>query len=105
LAVIVRYTKRAIADLEEARAYIALDQPAATEAMALRIRSAIDGLRQFPERGRPGRLPGTRELVVPRTPFVVPYRVRARRVEILGILHGARAWPDSIGPDTDSGRE
>ena len=93
---IVRYTRRAIADFEEARAYIAFDQPAAAEAVALHIRAAINGLRQFPERGWPGRVPGTRELVAPRTPFVVPYRIRARRVEILAILHGARAWPDIV---------
>ena len=69
------------------------------------INVGIDGLRQFPERGQPGRVPGTRELVVPRSPFVVPYRVRGRRVEILGILHGARAWPDSIGLANDPDQE
>jgi len=95
---IVRYTRQAIADLDEARAYIALDRPAAARAMAARIRAAIEGLRQFPERGRPGRVPGTRELVVPGTPFIVPYRIKARRIEILGVLHGTRAWPDYLDP-------
>ena len=90
---IVRYARQAIADLEEARAYIAAERPETAEAMAQRIRSAIEGLRQSPERGRPGRVPGTRELVVARTPFVVPYRIAGREIQVLAVLHGARAWP------------
>ena len=90
---ILRYTRQALADLDHARAYVALDNPAAAVAMADRIRAALDGLRQFPERGRPGRVPGTRELVVPRTPFVVPYRIVGRELHVLAILHGRRAWP------------
>lgn len=90
---IVRYTRQALADLDAARDYIALDNPRAAAALATRLREAIDGLRQFPERGRPGRVPGTRELVVPRTPFVVPYRLASREIHVLAVLHGARAWP------------
>lgn len=90
---ILRYTRQALIDLEQARAFVALDSPGAAKALAARIRDAIDGLRQFPDRGRAGRVPGTRELVVPRTPFVVPYRVVGREVEVLGIMHGKRAWP------------
>ena len=98
---IVRYTRQAVADLDEARAYIALDRPRAAEAAAARIRQAVEGLRRFPERGRAGRVPGTRELVVPRTPFVVPYRIAGREIQVLAVLHGARAWPpedDGAGP-------
>ena len=90
---IVRCIKRAVADLDDARAYIALDRPRAAEAMARRLREAIDGLRQFPERGRPGRVPGTREPAVPRTPFVVPYPVGGQEVQVLTVLHGKRDWP------------
>lgn len=90
---IVRYTKLALADLRQAREYIALHNPHAAADIAARIRSAVDGLRQFPERGRPGRMPGTRELVVPRTPFVVPYRVVGQEIQVVAVLHGKRAWP------------
>lgn len=90
---IVRYTWQAVADLEEARAHIASERPEAAEAMARRIRDSIQGLRQFPERGRLGRVPGTRELVVPRSPFVVPYRIAGREIQVIAVLHGARAWP------------
>ncbi|HET6521471.1 MAG TPA: type II toxin-antitoxin system RelE/ParE family toxin, partial [Geminicoccaceae bacterium] len=50
-------------------------------------------LAQHPESGRPGRVPGTRELVVSGTPYIVPYRVQGNTVQILRVLHGARKWP------------
>ncbi len=90
---IVRYTRQAVAELDEARAYIARERPRAAAEMVRRVREAIDGLRRFPERGRSGREPGTRELVVPRTPFVVPYRNSGREIQILAVLHGRRDWP------------
>jgi toxin ParE1/3/4 len=46
--------------------------------------------------GRPGRVPGTRELVVSDTPFILPYRVRDSAVEILAVFHGARQWPEQF---------
>lgn len=94
---IVRYTRQALADLDHARDYIALDNQQAAQAMAARLREAIDALRQFPERGRQGRVAGTRELVVPRTPFVVPYRIVGKEIHVLAVLHGKRAWPSGEG--------
>src|SRR3984893_10319060 len=46
-----------------------------------------------PEMGRPGRVPGTRELVIPKTPFIVLYRLVGNTVQILRVFHGARRWP------------
>lgn len=92
----LRYTRQALADLDEAGAYIALDRPGAAAWVAARIREAIEELRRFPEIGRQGRVPGTRELVVSGTPFVVAYRVAGNEVSILAILHGARRWPSSF---------
>jgi addiction module RelE/StbE family toxin len=92
----LRYTRQALADLEEARTYIAERNPEAAAAMALRIRDASDGLRLFPNRGRQGRIGGTRELVIRTTPFVVAYRITDRQVEVLAIIHGARRWPGAF---------
>jgi toxin ParE1/3/4 len=58
--------------------------------------ASIDALRDHPNLGKPGRLTGTRELVVGGTPYVVPYRVLGDDVEILAVFHGARRWPDGF---------
>ena len=92
----LRYTRQALADLDEARRYLAERNPEAAAAMAVRIRDAIDGLTAFPDRGRPGRVERTRELVIPATPFVVAYRVAAGHIDVLAILHGARRWPGTF---------
>jgi toxin ParE1/3/4 len=94
--VIVRYTRQALADLDEAREYVALDRPAAAQAIGQRIRQVISDLTRFPERGRPGRVAGTRELVIPGTPFLAAYRISSGHVDVLAILHGARQWPSAF---------
>jgi toxin ParE1/3/4 len=70
------WSPEAIDDLAALRAYIEQDDPAAARRVALHIVESIETLlSNNPEMGRPGRVPGTRELVIPRTPFIVPYRV------------------------------
>jgi toxin ParE1/3/4 len=73
--------------------YVSQDSAAAAERIVDAIVRAVENLKRFPAAGRPGRVPGTRELVVPRTPYIVPYRVRADTVELLLVLHAARKWP------------
>jgi len=88
------WSPEAIEDLASLRAYIEQDDPAAAQRVVLRIiHSVEDLLSKNPEMGRPGRVPGTRELVVPRTPFVVPYRLQGKTMQILRVYHGARRWP------------
>ncbi|MEE9209244.1 MAG: type II toxin-antitoxin system RelE/ParE family toxin [Kiloniellales bacterium] len=82
----------AIEDLKQLRAYIARDNPRAAE-IAAKVLEAVERLPSFPASGRPGRVPNTRELVVPGTPLVIPYTVTDRGVEIVAVLHGARRWP------------
>jgi toxin ParE1/3/4 len=62
--------------------------------MIERIREAVERLGAFPAIGRPGRAAGTRELVSAGTPYIVPYRVRGQRVQIITVLHSAQRWPD-----------
>ncbi|MGH9660026.1 MAG: type II toxin-antitoxin system RelE/ParE family toxin, partial [Bryobacteraceae bacterium] len=52
-----------------------------------------DLLASQPQMGRPGRVLGTRELVVPDTPYIIPYRVRGERLELIAVFHGAQKWP------------
>jgi addiction module RelE/StbE family toxin len=87
---------RALEDLAHIRDYIAADNPEAARPIAQRLHAAAQGLREMPEIGRPGRLPGTRELVVAGTPFIIPYRVRDGEIEILRVMHAARRWPDNL---------
>ncbi|MGD1213178.1 MAG: type II toxin-antitoxin system RelE/ParE family toxin [Candidatus Acidiferrales bacterium] len=47
-----------------------------------------------PKNARPKRTTGTRELVIPKTPYIVPYRVRGTKIEIARVYHSARRWPD-----------
>ena len=90
---IVIWTRPAIRDMRHIRAYIARDAPGNAAVVARRLRGAAESLRDYPGRGRPGRSPHTRELVVPRTPYVVAYRLSGEAVFILRVLHGARRWP------------
>ena len=93
----ILWSPEAIDDLTSLRAYIAEDNPAASQAVALHIIQNIEQLLpNNPQLGRPGRVPGTRELVIPKTPFVVPYRLQRNVIQILRVYHGARRWPESF---------
>ncbi len=89
----VRWLPAAIEDLVAIRDYIATDKPASAEEVAHRIRVTVDYLRDHPGIGRPGRIHGTRELVVAGLPYIVPYRVKREVIEILGVFHTSREWP------------
>jgi toxin ParE1/3/4 len=76
--------------LQEIRAYVARDKPAAAERRAMRIVAMLDALRNHPYLGRAGAEPGIRELVIGSTPYIVLYRVQGRRVIISTIWHRAQ---------------
>jgi plasmid stabilization system protein ParE len=92
----VVWSSRSIDQLQALREFIAKDSESSAAAIARRILDAIELLKSHPNLGRPGRITGTRELIVPQTPFVVPYRVRAGRLELIGIFHGRQRWPDRL---------
>jgi toxin ParE1/3/4 len=89
----IKWSLPAFNDLDSAGKYIAEDNPNAAERIASRIQEAVEYLVEQPNMGRPGRLNGTRELVVSGTPFIVVYWVRDGLVQILRVLHHARKWP------------
>jgi toxin ParE1/3/4 len=92
----IHWTRPALADLEAIGDFIAHDNPVAAERTVVRLVASVDALRDHPNLGRPGRLTGTRELVVSGTPNVVPYRVLDEDVQILAVFHGARRWPGAF---------
>ena len=90
----LEYAPRYFRRLEDIRERIAADNPTAATRMIERIRAMVVQLATSPALGRSGRVAGTRELVIPRTPYVVPYRVTGDVVQIITILHSAQRWPD-----------
>jgi addiction module RelE/StbE family toxin len=85
--------RKALANLNAEAEYIARDNPDAAVRVVGAITAAVDHLAKHPAMGRAGRVPGTRELVVPNLPYIIPYRVRGEAVEILRVFHAARRWP------------
>ena len=91
------WTRRAINDLRAVQAFIENNDPIAARKITLRIIETVETMiPDNPEVGRPGRVPGTRELVVARTPYIVPYRWRRGMIEVLRVYHGARRWPPRL---------
>jgi toxin ParE1/3/4 len=89
------WSPESIRDLSALRAYIAEHDPASAKRIALHILYCVENLlSENPKLGSAGRVPGTRELVIPKTPYVVPYRLRNGAIEIIRVYHTSRRWPD-----------
>ena len=97
----VTWSSTAIEDLKDLRAFIGQDDPAAA-ATARKILASVEQLMAFPGSGRPGRVPGTRELpgtsalALTGTPYVLPYTVVRQEIGIAAVLHGVRNCPESF---------
>jgi toxin ParE1/3/4 len=70
--------------------HIRQDNPGAARNAGQAVIERIEQLGTYPGLGRPGEVPGTRELVSP--PYVVVYRSTEEAIEILYIWHGAQDW-------------
>ena len=90
----IKWLRKALRNVEQAHDYIARDNPAAAVHVVLKIQAAVAQLADSPLIGRPGRVEGTRELVIFKTPYIVIYRVRGKIVQIIRILHSSRKYPD-----------
>ena len=89
----VKWVRLALSDLDEAGEFIAQENPEAASRVLKRIWDAVQMLADHPHAGRAGRVPGTRELVIAGTSFIIPYRVAENTIQILRVLHGKRKWP------------
>jgi toxin ParE1/3/4 len=93
----IRWSDEALEDLRSLQAYIAKDNPAAAKKVAMAIVESVEiNLPENPQMGRPGRVSGTRELVIAQTSYIVPYRVKAGTIQVLRVYHGARRWPEQL---------
>lgn len=93
----VEWLAKALSNLDGEAEFVAKDNPVAARALVKRIHEAVDHLKSNPALGRPGRIHGTRELIVPGTRYIIPYRVRPQlnRVEVLRISHTSRRLPEN----------
>ena len=89
----------ALADRDDIFTDIEADSPRAAVAVDEHIAQAVLRLVEFPESGRSGRVPGTRELVIPRTPYIAVYALTPDCIRILRVLQGAQMWPDDLASD------
>jgi toxin ParE1/3/4 len=89
----IHWSPKAAADFTAMIQYIRQDNSPAALRVARTIYQAVAQLKVFPNRGRPGRVDGTRELPLSPLPFVVVYRVGKDAIEIARLLHGAQRWP------------
>lgn len=93
----IEWTQQAVRQLDHAQDYIAFSNSEEVAfKVAMQILASVQQLETFPMSGRAGRVPGTRELVVSHTPFVVAYAIAKTRVVILALYHGAQRWPDEF---------
>jgi toxin ParE1/3/4 len=88
------WTRRATRHLYAAYDYwVRESSPSAADEMLECIFTAVEVLERHPEAGRRGRVPGTRELVILSTPFLIAYRIQRKGIEVIALLHAARKWP------------
>jgi toxin ParE1/3/4 len=94
---VIQWTEQAAQQLYQAQEYIALSNSEEVAApVTMRIVSSIQQLATFPMSGRVGRVPGTRELVIPSTPFLAAYAIEKANIVVLAIYHGAQRWPEGF---------
>ena len=93
---IIVWSPRALGHLHDLRGYIARDNPGAASRVGASLLAAVERLADMPNLGRPGRVAGTRELVVSGTPYLIAYRLRGDGVEIIGVFHERQKWPERL---------
>jgi toxin ParE1/3/4 len=90
----IRWTDPAVHDFTQICDYIQAHGSQVTASrVALAIHESLSLLGKFPEQGRTGRKPDTRELIFTGLPYLAIYRIHGDAIEILRILHGAQIWP------------
>lgn len=90
------WSAAAVRHLQESIDYLQGESSTGAVTIRRRILATVRRLELMPYSGRTGRVDGSREAVFPRSPYIVVYQVSAQAVEILGIWHGARQWPESF---------
>ena len=94
----VFWSENALADVQSVFAFIAQENVQNAHLVADRIEHSVNLLSDVPF-GMPGRVKGTYEIVVPKTPFIIAYQLlRDKNINILHVIHGAREWKEAEWP-------
>jgi plasmid stabilization system protein ParE len=93
---VIWWSTPATRQLAAAHEYLAAENETAATEIVNHIWDSVDILARHPKAGRAGRVPGTRELVITGTPFIVAYRIAKNEVRVLAVLHAAREWPEEF---------
>ncbi|HYF98346.1 MAG TPA: type II toxin-antitoxin system RelE/ParE family toxin [Coxiellaceae bacterium] len=88
----IKWLEEAVHDLHSLHEYIAQENPKAAAQIAKRLIEATKLLALQPNIGRTGRILHTRELIVPNTPFIIPYQMKNNQIQILRVIHCAMRW-------------
>ena len=89
----IRWSPEAADDFAGIVEFIRTQNPSAAARIAQSIDRSVTSLESFAQRGRPGRVEGTRELVLAPLPFIVVYRIKQNVIEAVRVLHGSQRWP------------
>ena len=93
----IEWTEQATRQLDQAHDYITLSNCEEVAArITLQIVTSVQQLAVYPMSGRAGRVPGTRELIISNTPFIVAYAIEKTDIVVLAAYHGAQHWPEGF---------
>jgi toxin ParE1/3/4 len=88
----VEWRQVARSDLLSIVDYFSDNDPAAAQRLKKEIESKVAALAKQPKLYRPGRVGGTREMVV-RPNYIVVYAQNDAGITVLRVLHAAQQWP------------
>jgi len=92
----VKWTRQALVNLQHAVEFISAESPMAASQVAQKIHEKVMLLKEQPRIGRPGRVNGTRELVISGLPYIIPYTEHNGTIIILRVLHSSMKWPVNL---------
>ena len=92
----VVWLDEALEDLKSIGDYIAQENANAAYDVLIRIKDTADNLSRHSEIGRPGRVFGTREIVMSDLPYILAYQITDRDIRILAVMHTSRKWPENF---------
>ncbi len=87
------WLQKAQQNLADELTFIHKEDPSVAKRIANLVKSRVDSLEEFPEKGRTGRVKGTRELVFTEIPYIIPYKIQGNDILILRFFHTHRKMP------------